>query len=110
AGVGDVGLRGLQLARINTLELGLLKLRNVPCLIKDPPLRDLPVKEAESLSPLALGFSMIIDYRTKRITFGKHIPPEPSDYELPMRLHRLPAARRTGGGEHPPNLAVDIGR
>src|SRR5664279_6135642 len=53
AGVGEVGLRGLQLARINTLELGLLKLRNVPCLVKDPPLRDLPIKEAESLSPLA---------------------------------------------------------
>jgi tetratricopeptide (TPR) repeat protein len=33
AGVGDVGLRGLQLARINSLELGTLKLRNVPCLI-----------------------------------------------------------------------------
>ena len=71
AGVGDVGLRGLQLARINTLELGPLKLRNVPCLIKDPPLRNLPVKEAESLSPLALGFSMIIDYKTRKITFGK---------------------------------------
>ena len=42
AGVGEVGLRGLQLARINTLELGTLKLRNVPCLVKDPPLRNLP--------------------------------------------------------------------
>src|SRR5437762_11114046 len=41
AGVGDVGLRDLQLARINSLELGPLKLRNVPCLVKDPPLRDL---------------------------------------------------------------------
>ena len=30
AGVGDVGLRGLQLARIDSLELGTLKLRNVP--------------------------------------------------------------------------------
>ncbi len=74
AGVGDVGLRGLQLARMNSLELGTLKLRNVPCLIKDPPLRNLPVREAESLSPLVLGFSMIIDYRTKKITFGKHLP------------------------------------
>jgi len=109
AGVGDVGLRGLQLARINTLELGLLKLRNVPCLIKDPPLRDLPVKEAESLSPLALGFSMIIDYRTKKITFGKHIPPEPSDYELPMRLHRLATVRGTVDGQHPANFVVDTG-
>src|SRR5678815_4032830 len=34
AGVGRVGLRGLQLARIDSLELGSLKLRNVPCLIK----------------------------------------------------------------------------
>ena len=39
AGVGDVGLRGLQLARIDSLELGDLKLRNIPCLIKNPPLR-----------------------------------------------------------------------
>src|SRR6185503_5486794 len=40
AGVGRIGLRGLQLARIDSLELGSLKLRNVPCLIKNPPLRD----------------------------------------------------------------------
>jgi hypothetical protein len=43
AGVGRVGLRGLQLARIDSLELGSLKLRNVPCLIKNPPLRDIPI-------------------------------------------------------------------
>ena len=77
AGVGDVGLRGLQLARINSLELGPLKLRNVPCLIKDPPLRNLPVKEAESLSPLSLGFSMIIDYQSKKITSASISRPSP---------------------------------
>ncbi len=109
AGVGDVGLRGLQLARINTLELGLLKLRNVPCLIKDPPLRDLPVREAESLSPLVLGFSMIIDYKTKKITFGKHLPQEPADFELPMRLHRLATVRGTVDGNHSANFVVDTG-
>ena len=54
-----------------------------------PPLRDLPVKEAESLSPLALGFSMVIDYKMKKITFGKHLPEEASDFRLPLRLHRL---------------------
>src|SRR5207253_1440900 len=42
AGVGRVGLRGLQLARIDSLELGSLKVRNVPCLIKNPPLRAIP--------------------------------------------------------------------
>jgi len=109
AGVGDVGLRGLQLARINTLELGLMKLRNVPCLIKDPPLRDLPVKEAESLSPLSLGFSMVIDYKTKKITFGKHLPAEPSDFNLPLRLHRLATVRGTVDGVHPANFVVDTG-
>jgi Flp pilus assembly protein TadD/predicted aspartyl protease len=109
AGVGDVGLRGLQLARINTLELGPLKLRNVPCLIKDPPLRNLPVKEAESLSPLALGFSMIIDYKTRKITFGKRLPAEPSDFTLPLRLHRLATVRGTVDGKHPANFVVDTG-
>src|SRR5438034_11156753 len=58
AGVGEVGLRGLQLARIDSFEVGTLKIRNVPCLIKNPPLRDIPVRESESFSPLALGLSM----------------------------------------------------
>jgi len=109
AGVGDVGLRGLQLARINSLELGLLKLRNVPCLIKDPPLRDLPVKEAESLSPLSLGFSMVIDYKTKKISFGKHLADEAADFKLPLRLHRLATVRGTVDGAHPANFVVDTG-
>jgi predicted aspartyl protease len=109
AGVGDVGLRGLQLARINTLELGPLKLRNVPCLVKDPPLRDLPVKEMESLSPLALGFSMIIDYKTRKIVFGKRMEPEPADFELPLRMHRLATVRGTVDGKLPANFVVDTG-
>jgi tetratricopeptide (TPR) repeat protein len=109
AGVGDAGLRGLQLARINSLELGTLKLRNIPCLIKDPPLRDLPVKEAESLSPLALGFSMVIDYQTNKITFGKHLPVEDADFELPLRLHRLATVRGTVDGKYQANFVVDTG-
>ncbi|HUR34109.1 MAG TPA: aspartyl protease family protein [Vicinamibacterales bacterium] len=109
AGVGDVGLRGLQLARINSLELGTLKLRNVPCLIKDPPLRDIPTREMESLSPLALGFSMIIDYRTRKITFGKHLPAEKGDFEMPLRLHRLVTVAGTVDGSHQANFVVDTG-
>jgi predicted aspartyl protease len=109
AGVGNAGLRGLQLARINALELGPLKLRNIPCLIKDPPMRDLPVKEAESLSPLALGFSMIIDYKARKLTFGKHLPFEPADFELSMRMHRLATVRGTVDGTHTANFVVDTG-
>ena len=109
AGVGEVGLRGLQLARINSLELGPLKLRNVPCLVKDPPLRDLPTRETESLSPLSLGFSMIIDYKGQKITFGKHLPEEPADFSLPLRLHRLATVRGTVDGTHPADFVVDTG-
>ncbi len=109
AGVGNAGLRGLQLARIDSLEIGTLKLRNIPALIKDPPMRDLPVKEAESLSPLALGFSMIIDYRTKKIVFGKHLEPEESDFELSMRMHRLATVRGMVDGKHTANFVVDTG-
>ena len=36
AGVGDVGTRGLQIGRIDTLEIGSLKIKNVPCLIRNP--------------------------------------------------------------------------
>ena len=36
AGVGEVGLRGLQLARLKSLELGTLQVRNVPVLVKNP--------------------------------------------------------------------------
>ncbi|MGE0448092.1 MAG: aspartyl protease family protein [Vicinamibacterales bacterium] len=109
AGVGEVGLRGLQLARINKLEVGGLKLRNVPCVIKDPPLRDLPKQESESLSPLAFGYSMVIDYRARKIVFGRHLPQEPSDVELPLRVHRLATVRGTVDGAHAANFVVDTG-
>jgi predicted aspartyl protease len=109
AGVGRVGLRGLQLARIDSLEVGSLKMRNVPCLIKNPPLRDIPVKETEGLSPLALGYSMVIDYKTHKLTFGKHLPEEPKDFELPLRLHRLATVRGTVDATHQANFVVDTG-
>ena len=111
AGVGDVGLRGLQLARIDSLEIGDLKLRNIPCLIKNPPLalRDLPTRETESLSPLALGYSMTIDYKTKQISFGKHIPVEPSDFELPLRLYRLATVQGTIDGSRHATFIIDTG-
>ena len=109
AGVGRVGLRGLQLARIDSLELGSLKLRNVPVLIKNPPLRDIPIKETESLSPLALGYSMVIDYRTHKLTFGKHLPVEPADFQLPLRVYRLATVRGVVDRDHQANFVVDTG-
>jgi tetratricopeptide (TPR) repeat protein len=111
AGVGDVGLRGLQLARIDSLELGELRVRNVPALIKNPPLalRDLPKRETESLSPLALGYSMIIDYRSRTITWGRKLPEESADFELPLRLHRLATVQGVIDGSRPANFIIDTG-
>jgi predicted aspartyl protease len=109
AGVGEVGLRGLQLARLESLTIGSLKLRNVPCIIKNPPLRNLPIRERESLSPLALGFSMMVDYKAKKLTLGKHLPPEPKDVELPLTLYRLATVRGTIDAAHKVNFVVDTG-
>ena len=107
--VAFAGLRGLQLARLDSLELGTLKLKNVPCIIKSPPLRDLPTNETESLSPLSLGYSMIIDYGAKKLTFGKHLPAEPADLELPLRVYRLATVRGVVDSNHQANFVVDTG-
>ena len=48
AGVGDVGFRGLQIGRIDTFEVGGMKIRNIPALIKNPPLGNLPGREPDS--------------------------------------------------------------
>jgi predicted aspartyl protease len=109
AGVGDVGLRGLQLGRVDSLEFGELKIRNIPCLIKNPPLRESPIRETEALSPLSLGYSMTIDYKTQVITFGKHLPQEPADFELPMRLYRLATVQGTIDGSRKATFIVDTG-
>ncbi|MDQ3170868.1 MAG: retroviral-like aspartic protease family protein [Acidobacteriota bacterium] len=89
AGVGQVRMRTLQAARINTLEIGSLKIRNVPALIKSPALRGLPTPESESFSPLALGLSMTIDYGRRELTMAPSLPDETYDITLPLRMHRL---------------------
>jgi Flp pilus assembly protein TadD/predicted aspartyl protease len=109
AGVGERGLRGLQLARIDSFEIGSLKLRNVPCLIKNPPLRDIPVRESESFSPLALGFSMTIDYKRQELTIGRHLPTESKDFELPLRVYRLATVRGIVDRAHQANFVIDTG-
>jgi Flp pilus assembly protein TadD/predicted aspartyl protease len=109
AGVGEVGLRGLQLGRLDSFEVGTLKLSNVPVMIKAPALRGLPKRETESFSPLSLGLSMIIDYGTRKLTMGRHLPDEPSDIRLPMRHHRLSLVKGLINDQHPTYFVVDTG-
>jgi Flp pilus assembly protein TadD/predicted aspartyl protease len=109
AGVGDVGLRGLQVGRIDSLEIGDLKLRNVPCLIKNPPLGDIPGREPESFSPLALGLSMRIDYRRRQLVMSRTFEPTTYSAELPLRMHRLAMVRGTVNGSLPATFVIDTG-
>ena len=109
AGVGEVGLRGLQLGRMDSFEVGTLRLENVPVMIKAPPLRGIPKKETESFSPLALGFSMTIDYATRKLTIGHQLPDESTDFNLSMRHHRLAMVRGLINETHPAYFVIDTG-
>ena len=109
AGVGEVGLRGLQLGRLDTLEIGTMKLSNVPALIKAPALRGIPRRETESFSPLGLGLSVTIDYATQKLTLGRHLPAEKAGFTLPMRHHRLSMVRGLINQTHPTYFVVDTG-
>lgn len=109
AGVGEVGLRGLQLGRLDTLEIGTLKLSNVPVLIKAPALRGIPKRETESFSPLGLGLSMTIDYAMRKLSIGRRLPEESADFTLPIRHHRLTMVRGTINETQPTYFVVDTG-
>ena len=109
AGVGDVGLRGLQVGRLDTLEVGELKVRDVPCLIKNPPLGGLPSREPESFSPLALGLSMRLDYARRELIVARRLEPARYQAELPLRMHRLAMVLGTVNGTHRAPFVVDTG-
>ncbi|MGE5812941.1 MAG: retroviral-like aspartic protease family protein [Acidobacteriota bacterium] len=109
AGVGEVGLRGLQVGIIDKLQIGTLTISNVPCLIKNPPLHGLPTRETEAFSPLVLGLSMTIDYRLRLLTFGESLPRQANTHDLPLWLHRLAMVQGLVNGAHPVNFVVDTG-
>ena len=109
AGVGEVGLRGLQLARLDSLELGTLQVRNLPVLIKNPALNGIPKREGESFSPLSLGMSITIDYQAKLLTIARHLPETHSDFRLPMRIARLAMVRGLLNSSKAAYFVVDTG-
>jgi Flp pilus assembly protein TadD/predicted aspartyl protease len=110
AGVGEVGLRGLQLSRINRLDVGDLQVRNLPVLIKNPALRGIPKREGESFSPLSFGMSMLIDYQHRMLTIGRTLPEaDGSALRLPLRVHRLAMVRGMLNSTRPTYFVVDTG-
>jgi predicted aspartyl protease/Flp pilus assembly protein TadD len=109
AGVGTAGLRGLEVGRIDRLEIGGLKIRNVPCLIKNPPLGGIPGREPESFSPLAVGLSMRVDYERRTLTMARSLAPGQYGDQLPLRMYRLALVRGTVNGSLPATFVVDTG-
>ena len=109
AGVGEVGLRGLQAGRLESLQFGSLEITNLPVLIKSPPLGGLPTAESEGFSPLALGLSMTIDYGQQQLIIGEELPDEPAEIVLPLRQHRLTVVRGVVNGVHPRSFVIDTG-
>ena len=111
AGVGDLsrGFRPVETARLDQLEIGTLRVRNVPCLIKNPALPLLPVPEGEVFSPLALGLSMRMDYDKQTLTMSRRLPAQDYEISLPMRMSRLPVVRGIINGSSPAGFIVDTG-
>jgi Flp pilus assembly protein TadD/predicted aspartyl protease len=110
AGVGEVGLRGLQLGKLDKLEFGPLKVKHVPCIIKSPALQDLPAPEGESFSPLAMGLSVAVDYSRRLLTLSKRLPDNgPADVTMDLWMNRLATVRGTVGDRHARSFVVDTG-
>src|SRR5688572_9811367 len=95
AGVGRASLRQIRLGRADTLDIGRLRVRNVPVSIRNPAADGAPRWQGESLSPLALGLSVIVDYQRRQVTLARRLSDERRGFTLPLRMHRLPFVRRS---------------
>lgn len=111
AGVGSVGVgyRGLQVARIDEIQVGDLRMAQVGALIKSPSMPGLPRPEGAGFSPLSMGLSIEVDYAAATLTMGRVLPPRDFPISLPLRMQRLPFVRGTLNGSMPVNLAIDTG-
>jgi Flp pilus assembly protein TadD len=110
AGVGRRSVRRIRLGRADSVEIGSLKVRNVPVAIRAPLFGGAARWKGQSLSPLALGFSLSVDYRLKQIVLARALTSDASTgVTLPMRIHPLPLIRGTLNSTHPAYFVVDTG-
>lgn len=111
AGVGSlgVGFRSLQVARIDELLIGDFRMRNIPGLIKSPSLTELPRQEGAGFSPLALGFSVEVDYQRGILTMARRLAEADFPVRLPIHMHRLVTVRAMINGTTPVSLVLDTG-
>jgi len=109
AGVGIAALRRLELGRADSIEVGTLRIRNVPVAIRSVVRGALPRWQSESFSPLSLGFSVVVDYKRREVLLARTLPDGQADFRLPMRMNRLPMVRGLLNLTHPAYFVVDTG-
>ena len=109
AGVGPIRLRRLELGPADTIEVGSLRIRNVPVSIRTLEGGQFPQWQAEVFSPLALGFSVVVDYERREVLLSRALPDGEADHRLPIRMNRLPLVRGLLNSTHPANFVVDTG-
>jgi Flp pilus assembly protein TadD len=109
AGVGRPGVRRIRLGRADSIEVGTLAVRNVPVAIRAPVFGGAARWQGQSLSPIALGFSVTVDYARKRVVLARALTDEATDLTLPMRIQPLPLIRGTLNSRHPAYFVVDTG-
>jgi Flp pilus assembly protein TadD/predicted aspartyl protease len=109
AGVGIPALRRLDMGRADTIEIGALRMRNVPVAIRGAVRNALPRWQRESLSPLSLGLSVAVDYQRREVLLARTLPESEADFVLPMRVNRLPMVRGMLNSTHPAYFVVDTG-
>jgi len=110
AGVGQPGVRRIRLGRADSLELGTLTVRNVPVAIRAPVIGGAARWQGQSLSPIALGFSVTVDYGRRRVMLARALSDTTAArVTLPMRIQPLPLIRGTLNSMHPAYFVVDTG-
>ena len=76
AGVGRPGVRRIRLGRADSIEIGSLTVRNVPVAIRAPVFGGAARWQGQSLSPIALGFSVTVDYARKQVVLARALTDE----------------------------------
>ena len=109
AGVGVASLGRVELGRADSIEVGTLRIRNVPVAIRRTARGALPRWHSESFSPLAMGYSVVIDYQRREVLLARTLPEGLADVRLPMRMNRLPMVRGLLNSTHPAYFVVDTG-
>ena len=108
-GVGAPGIRRLSVGRADTITIGDLTIHDVPVSIRRQNIPGTESWQNETFSPMALGLSVVVDYKRHEVTLGREIPVEPADFRLPLRVYRLPLVRGLVNDKYPASFIVDTG-